>query len=70
MTDAEYQAALTVQKDAIKAYINSTDSSKRIATVQILLSTLITNAGSSTPSDVLTNLTGIHAALDAALGSP
>lgn len=70
MTDEEYQAALVVQKNAIKAYITNADSVKRALTSQIILSTVINNAGNPNPMDVLTTLTALHNALDTAMSSP
>lgn len=70
MTEAEYAAALLAEKNSIKAYINSTDPAKVTVTLQILVSTMITNAGNSNPIDILTNFTNIHATLDQSLGSP
>lgn len=64
MTDDEYAQALAVQKDAIKAYVNSSNPAKVIATIQILISAMINNAGS------LENLTLIKGILDTNLGSP
>lgn len=62
MTDEEYEAAKTVQKNILKSYINDTDPTRALKAVQMMLSALITGAGS------LENLTAINAALLAALG--
>lgn len=61
MTDDEIEAAKTVQKNAIKIYINDPDPTRSLTAIQILISALITNAGS------LENLTAINAALTARL---
>lgn len=62
MTDDEIEAAKTVQKTSIKAYVNSTDSTRALQAIQILISAMINNAGS------LENLTAINATLYSILG--
>jgi len=61
MTDDEIEAAKTVKKNAIIAYINDPDPTRALIAIQMLISALITNAGS------LENLTAINDALDARL---
>lgn len=63
MTDEEIEAAKTVKKNAIKVYINDPDPARALIAIQMLISALITNAGS------LENLTALNAALDARFAS-
>lgn len=62
MTDEEYQAALVVIRPQVKAYVADIDSTRSLRAIQILICTMINNAGS------LENLTAILAVLQANLG--
>lgn len=62
MTEEEIEAAKTVKKEAIKAYVNDPDPDRSLKAIKILLSAVINNAGS------LENLTMINAVLDSNIG--
>lgn len=63
MTDEEIAAAKIVQQTSIKAYINNPDPVQALAAIQMLISAMISQAGS------LENLTAINSALIATFGS-
>lgn len=63
MTDQQIEDAKNAAKAAIKVYVNDTNSANALIAIQMLISAMITNAGS------LENLTAIKAALDARFGA-